>query len=288
MGHKEHQGMPRTPRFKRVVAMLGDGAGAGGAVGVGPGGIEELADATLNASEEGLQRAKTDAGLAYCIYLMAQVTRAARQQDFLAALAATGLEVPLHARTHPDLPAQPLPQVDEYSIFDLVSGFTGAVDRHLRGVTSRNDITELAQLAAAESLTALCRTKSDTLFGSSAATVQQSLRALSTKTGFATLTQDFFSRLIRRYLEYHLSRELSNHVGRDRRFASAAEHNEFLQQLDTHCRVATKPLRKFAGDWYSKHSFAQDLTLRRTKGFTAHAIDKVRDALRFQEERDGD
>jgi hypothetical protein len=143
-------------------------------------------------------------------------------------------------------------------------------------------------LAAAESLTALCRSRADTLFGSTEASVQGALRALSTKKGFSTLTHDFFSRLTRRYLEYHLSRELSNHVGQDRRFASAREHNEFLRQLDAHCRVATGSVRKFAGDWYSKHNFQKDLTLRKTKGFTAHAVDKVRGALRYQEERDGD
>lgn len=288
MGHKYHLGMPRTPLFKRVVALLGESAGGGGGIGIAPGSIEQVADATLSASDDGLQRAKVDEGLAYCVYLMAQVTRAARAPDFLSALASAGVAVPLESPAHPDLPARRTPAAAEYSVFDLVSGFTGAVDKHLRATGKRNDITELAQLAATESLTALCRAKADTLFGTSESTVQQSLRGLSTRTGFGTLTQDFFARLIRRYLEYHLSRELSNHVGRGRRFGNVNEHNQFLQQLDTHCRIATGGVREFAGDWYRKHNFEQDLTLAKTRGFTAHAVDKVRDALRFQEVRDGE
>lgn len=288
MGHQLFQGMARTPAFKRVVALLGDSAGGGGAVGIAPGSMEDIADATLSASDEGLQRAKSDEGLAYCVYLMAQVTRAAREEDLISALSRAGVSATRPTTGIPDASDRESAQPAEYTVYDLISGFTSAVDKHLRSTRSRNDISELAQLAASESLTALCRSRAETLFGSSEETVQQALRALSTKKGFATLSHDFLSRWTRRYLEYHLSRELSNHVGRNRRFGNASDHNEFLRQLDTHCRVATGPIRKFAGDWYSKHNFRKDLTLRKTKGFTAHAIDKVRGALKYQEERDAD
>lgn len=288
MGHHQFSGMARTPRFKRVVALLGDSAGGGGAVGVLPSGIEEIADATLAASDEGLQRAKTDEGLAYCVYLMARATRAAREEDFLSALSGAGLSVPPLSAELSGPQASEARDAKAFSVFDLVSAFTTSVDRHLRSTQARNDISELAQLAASESLTALCRSQAETLFGTSEASVQRALRPLSTKKGFATLAHDFFARLTRRYLEYNLSRELPNHVGPDRRFANATEHNDFLRALDRHCRVATNPVRRFAGDWYSKHNFRHDLSLRQARGFTAHAIDKVRDALRYQEERGGD
>lgn len=229
MGHKYHYGMPRTPRLKRVIALLGDSAGGGGAAGIAPDGIAEIADATMDASDEGLQRAKADEGLAYCVYLMAQVTRAARATDFLAALSKAGVSVERHISGHPDIPAREPPESAAYSVYDLVSGFTAAVDKHLRNTRSRNDISELAQLAASESLTVLCRSRAETLYGTSEATVQQSLKALGTKKGFGNLAHDFFSRLTKRYLEYHLSRELSNHAGRHRRFTNVNEHNEFLK-----------------------------------------------------------
>ena len=111
---------------------------------------------------------------------------------------------------------------------------------------------------------------------------------MSTKKGFATLTQDFYARLARKYLLYHLSRELSNHVGPGRRFASINEHNEFLRELDTHCHVSSRMLRKFAGDWYSKGNWEGGITLRKAKGFTAHAIDKMRFALQQKGAGDGE
>jgi hypothetical protein len=114
--------------------------------------------------------------------------------------------------------------------------------------------------------------------------VRQSLRRFSTDGGFGQLAHDFFARLIRRYLEYHLSRELSNHVGHRRRFANVDEHNDFLRQLDRHCRTTTSVLGVFARDWYSLHNFRNDLTPERVGAFAAHALDKVRDALRYQEE----
>lgn len=52
--------------------------------------------------------------------------------------------------------------------------------------------------------------------------------------------------------------------------------------------MATGVLRKFAGEWYDKHRFHDDLTPQKAAGFAAHALDKVRDALRYQEGRDAD
>jgi hypothetical protein len=225
------------------------------------------------ASDAGLERAKSDEGLAYSLYMMTRLTRAATEADLTAALTRIGM---------------PAPFGSQYTVFDLVSGFSASVDRHLRNTRSRSDIGEMAQLAASESLSALCARSAITLFGETRETVQESLRKLATDKGFATLTHEFLARFSRRFLEYHLSRELSNHVGPKRRFTSVDGHNAFLRQLDDHCRVTTGVVRKFAADWYSLHNFKQDITLRKTRGFAAHALDKVRDALRFQEERDAD
>ena len=284
MGHHLLPGLPRTPAFKRVVALLGDSAGAPGTAGMSPGTLEEIAEATVVASDNGFERAKGDEGLSYCLYLMAALASEARQPDFAAALSSVGLPPP-PAGT-PDAAALSTEGQPPYTVFDLVSGFSEAVDRHLRNTRSRTDIGEMAQLAASESLSFLCGRSAETLWGTTQETVQQSLRQLSTEKGFSTLAHDFFARLSRRYLEYHLGRELSNHVGVNRRFAGPSEHNDFLQQLDDHCRVTTGVVRQFAGEWYSKHKWQQDITLRKTRGFAAHAMDKVRDAFRYREARD--
>jgi hypothetical protein len=286
MGTHLLQGMVRTPRYKRIVALLGDGAGAPGTEGVGPGSLAQIADATLTASMLGLEIAKRDRGLHYCLFLLAQVTRAAAgDMVFAAELERVGLKPASQAVGLPDAPRPLSESTAEYTVFQLAAGFAAASDRFIRETAVRTDLGELAQLAATESLCALCVDKSRTLFGSTEATVRASLKQFSTDAGFARLAHDFFARWTRRYLEYHLSRELSNHVGGRRRFANVDQHNEFLHQLDRHCRNATSILRPFAQGWYGLHNFRDDLTLDKAGGFAAHAIDKVREAIQHQEGR---
>jgi len=286
MGHRLYSGLARTPALKRLVSLLGNSAGAGGAAGIAPGSLEQIAHATIIASDAGLERAKGDEGLAYCLYLMATMARAGGEEDFAGALSKIGLPAPFAPVGTPDYTVSTGGEASQYTVFDLVSGFNAAVDHHLRDTRSRTDIGELAQLAASESLSTLCSRSAITLFGTTKETVQESLRKLSTQKGFATLSHEFFARFSRRYLEYVLSRELSNHVGPNRRFAGVGEHNAFLQQLDDHCRVTTGVVKQFAGEWYSLHKFQDDITLRKTKGFAAHAVEKVQGAFKYQEERD--
>jgi hypothetical protein len=278
--------MPRTGGYRRLISLLGDSAGGGTVAGVAVGTVGQIADATLGASLEGLKRAKRDETLAYCFFLLVRITRAARDVKFIEALADTGVLTPAQISGLPDAPI--FHSTEEYGLFDLTSGFVAAIDDRVRATRTRTDIGELANLAAAESLSALCAPRTDSLFGNTGrGGVQLSLRSLSTRNGFARLAHDFFARLIRRYLEYHLSRELANHVGPGRRFRHVDDHNDFLQQLDDHCRVATSVMRKFAGDWYIKHNFKGDLSVPKAKDFASYAIDKVRGALAYQEGRKG-
>jgi hypothetical protein len=283
MGHHQLYDSPRTPGFKRVVSLLGVGAGAPGAAGIGPGTLEEIAAATIDASESGLELAKSDEGLSFSIYLLAAIVNSARTTDVASTLASLGVMLEHPSTAHPDL-AQ-AKTAATLNIFDLVGGFSEAFDLHVRATRTRTDISEMAHLAASESLTVLCGNRADTLYGTSPDRVQSALRELSTEKGFGTLAHEFFSRFSRRFLEYHLSRELSNHVGPKRRFKGIAEENAFVQEMDRHCRAATAVVKKFAGEWYGKHQFQKTLTLRKTKFFAAHAIDKVRDSLRFKEGR---
>ena len=189
MGSHLFAGMPRTGRYRQVIALLGDSAGGGGAPGIAVGTLEQIADVTLQASLVGLELAKSDEGLAYCVYLIVQLTRASRQEDFLLALDRAGIPMAATISGLPDVPI--VTDADKYSSFDLTSGFSFAVDRQLRQNRSRSDVGELAQLSAAESLSVVCSDMANTLFGSNSGTVQTSLQSISTERGFARLAHDF-------------------------------------------------------------------------------------------------
>src|SRR5262249_20313773 len=103
----------------------------------------------------------------------------------------------------------------------------------------------------------------------------------------ANLSHDFFARFTQRFLTYHLGRELANHVGEGKRFASPTEHSEFIDQLGVHCRQAALIVKQFAGDWYSKANFEGGINPTRVKDFLHGEIGKLRRELKVRGERDG-
>jgi len=112
------------------------------------------------------------------------------------------------------------------------------------------------------------------------------VRDLSTKKGFSTLTHDFFSRFMQRYLTYHLSRELAQHVGPNQRFRDPAEHTEFLEKIGTHTRQAALIVRDYAGGRYSKSKYETGISKASARKFAAYSLIKLRDELRIRGARD--
>jgi hypothetical protein len=259
MGHLRLDTLPDTAPWRRVVGLLAEGADAAA-----------VAQATTQAALRGLALAHGDQGLVYSFWLLAQAVQAARRSDFATALCDAGL----HVRADPDL-------------FELIAGFSDAVDHRLHKTRGRTDLGEMAQLAAVESLTELLGRRSASLFGTTSVEVKQAARELSTEGGFAHLAHAFFARFAQRFLTYHLGRELSNHVGANGRFAAPEEHDEFVEHLAVHCQQAALIVKGFAGDWYSKHRFHDDLTLPKARGFVSHALTKLGDELKIRGERDG-
>jgi len=233
---------------RTLFSLLEDSAGTG-----------EIAAAAFKAAQIAFQRASSDPTLIHAFYLLTQIPLAARADDFAKALHDRGLPVS----------AAP-------SLFELLGAFGEAVDGFARQSAEVSVFGEMAQFAATESLTALGKPDTASLFGLSTLDLQNSLRKLSTTKKFGFLTRDFFSRLTRRLLSYYLNRELSNHVGPDRRFANIDAHTEFARALDLHCREASRIVEDFAGGWFSKTEFEGGIDTEKTRGFLHVAFKKVK------------
>ena len=259
MGHLRLGTLPDTTRWRRVVAAIAEGES-----------IAQVASATSEAAQKGLDQAHDDAGLCHAVLLLAKIALAARQEEFGDALEAAGLPSP----------SQP-------NLFDIAGGFADAMDAHFRQSGGRTDIGEMAQLAAIESLTSLIGQRSVSLFGTTSAEVKGAVYEFSTKKGFSALAHDFFSRFTQRFLTYHLGRELSNHVGGNGRFADPNEHTEFVKGLATHCREAAVIVREFSGGWYSKANFEDGISAQKARNFVNYALTKLRLELKVRGERDG-
>ena len=253
MGHIRLGTLPRTRRWKEVIDLVAGGGGDAAAI----------ASATLDAAEHDLSEAANDTGLRHAFWLLTQVPDAATSPDFASALRAVGMTVS-----------------DAPSAAELTSAFTQAVDDRVEATKSRSGTGELAQIAAAETLSMFLRDRASTLFGSTTEDVRFELAKAATEVRFGLLARDFFARFTGRYLAYFVSKELPQNIGPNRRFGNLDEARAFSSALDLHCREASKIVEAFAGGWYSKARFEKDLTEARAGRFVTYALKKVRSELR--------
>jgi len=253
MGHIRLGRLPRTRKWNQVLGLIGGGADA-----------PEVAASAMEASQGGLVKAAKDPGLIHTVWLLTQIPLAARSEHFADGLRQLGLEVS-----------------NAPSLLEVAGAFTGAVDAHLRRGGGRTDLGEMAEMAAAETLTRLGNVKTASLFGATAADVQQAFGSFSTTKQFGTLAREFFTRLSKKYLTYFLSRELSNYVdgGGGSRFSNIDEHAEFNEALDLHCRQASRIVEEFSGGWFSKANFEGGITPEKAAGFVHVALKKLRAEL---------
>ena len=259
MGHIRLGTLPKTHKWEHVVGLIAGGAN-----------VERIAAASADAAEHGLERASHDEGLAHAFWLLTQIPQAARQSNFSERLWELGLTV----SSRPTL-------------LEIVAAFTSAVDHHVHESGKRSDLGEMAQHAAAETLTSLVGRELPGLFGPTATDVQQALAKLGSSDRFSIVARDFFSRLTSRSLGYFLSRELSKHVGPNKRFAAVGDHSDFNAALDLHCREASRIIKEFSGGWYGKTlQQERQITPDEARKFAHVAFKKLRTELRKRRDAD--
>ena len=251
MGHSRLGDLPQTYEWLNIISLIAGDADA-----------TAVAQATIQAASEGLDIVAKDGGLRSSFKTLADITIAAREDNFAMALGDVGVRV-----------------AGDPSLYDLIDGFTAAVDGALYERGGRTDITEMAQMSAVESLTALCGAGAASLYGTTPAEVKLAVRELSTENGFARLSHDFFSRVLTRFVNYHLSRELSAHVGPGRRFANVDAHAAFVRQLGVTCEESTLIVKRFAGQWYGKTRHETGITNEKARDFVHGAMKKLRSEL---------
>jgi hypothetical protein len=143
-----------------------------------------------------------------------------------------------------------------------------------------SDAGELAKSALIECLSVQLRDRLPSLLKPSPQEIRKALASFSSGQNFARLARDFFARLTYRSLDYYLSRELANHTGGDKRFASDAERSDFQRALSLHTFEASRIVEAFAGGWYGKTVWQkQSLSQDAINNFTRYAFKKMRSEL---------
>lgn len=253
MGHIRLGRLPRDKNWREVVELVGGGGGAA-----------EVAEATMEATEDRFLGAASDPAVVRTVWLLAQLPDAAKAEDYAEALRGLGLDVP-----------------DAPSVYDLASAFGRAVDDYVFETgRPHSDLGEMARVAAMETLSRVIQDQTEGLFGSRPEDVQRALAKLGTDKQFGALSREFFGRLTERVLTYFVSRELPAHVGDGRRFATPDDQRAFERAVATHAYQAARIVETFAGGWYSKARFEKDLSPERTARFVGYAMTKMRGELK--------
>jgi hypothetical protein len=252
MGHQHLGVLPTSQKWRRVVQLISGGAD-----------VQEVAAAISAAAEQQMIDASNDPAVKHSVWLLTQIPTAARKDDFASELRRIGVRV----GNHPTL-------------LEITSAMMDAIDKKLATTGGRTDLGEMAQLSAVESLNAIAGRELPDLFEATVAKTKAALGGLGTVKQFAVLARDFFSRLTRRQLNYFLSRELSQHVGVTSRFQTIREHRDFEAAVDLHCREASRILKEYAGEWFSKHTYEGGIDEAKAGHFAQYAFKKLRAELR--------
>jgi hypothetical protein len=248
MGHIRLGDLPRTRKWAQVVGLIAGGAGTA-----------QVAHATITAAEQWLSLASKDKGLVETIWLLTQFPLAAKSENFAESLRQCGLNVP-----------------DAPGLMDIVGAMTEAIDARLPNNSGRTDLGELAQMAAAETITEVIGSRTQSFFGTTSEDIQSAFAKLATAKQFSTFAKDFFARLTNKCLDFFLSRAFSYHVGEGHRFTTLAQHAEFSRALETHCKEASRIVEEFAGGWFSKTNWERGgISRQDAAAFTHVAMDKL-------------
>jgi hypothetical protein len=254
MGHQHLGTLPRSRKWQDVIKLIGAGAN-----------VTDVASATSVAAEQQMGDASNDPAVKHAVWLLTQIPTAAAKDDFGRELRRLGLLV-----------------TDNPTLLEVATAMSSAIDRYIAKQGGRTDLGEMAQLSALESLNAIAGRELSDLFGVEADKTKAALRGLATVKQFAVLARDFFSRLASRQLKYFLSRELSLHVGLNSRFRSMREHVEFERALDLHCREASRIVKEFSGQWFSKNTYEGGITETSAGHFAHVAFNKIREELKHR------
>jgi hypothetical protein len=258
MGDRRLGGLPQTTNWLKVIACLEATSDPA-----------QIARATSEAAERGFDLAKKDPGVADTAYLLMKLVWSTRSGDFRQGLSQLGMSVP-----------------DRASLLDIVGAFDETLDRRMRCRGHRTDLAEMARFSAVDALTDIRQGETGSLFGASASDTQEALRRYATAERFGLIGRNFFGKFLYRFLDYHLSRELANHIGRGKQF-NINGCLQFKEALERHCWETVLIIKDFSGCWPSATDYREGISPEnvRTK-FLPVAFKKIRGELRKRESID--
>jgi hypothetical protein len=251
MGHNRTGRLPKTRRWKQVVGLLALPSLDAAAV----------ARASALAAEQRLRRLANDPTLVHCFWILTRLATAARQPDFVHALAEIGIET----------------RLDE-PILAFIARVSDQVRSEVAGHPESGHFATLASLALRRALSETIGQHGRSLFGSSVEDLQAALRHHAGDVRFGRMAKLFFGDFFAATLGSFVERELSNRTGVSPGLETIRDSQEFAEALDRYARESALIMEEFAGGWYGKHNWESrgQIDHQETAGFVGYALRKLR------------
>ncbi len=247
MGHNRLGRLPRTHRWKGVIALLEQSAA-----------VSEIADASFNAASTGFKRIAQDAGFVAALSTIFDFVDAAQSKDLSASLKAKGISI-----------------TDESSILAYATALRDRIDKNLHKIAARSDLGELTQNAFSEVMLKTVAARQKDLFGASVESIHKTLKQELSGQRLGAVMHDFFATFTKRYLSYYLSRELANHTGHGRAFGNLDAHAGFSTAFELYVRQSVRITDEFTTGWFGKARYEKNLTPESVSRFAHVAFTKI-------------
>jgi hypothetical protein len=249
MGHIRYGRLPYTKPWRKVIeAISSENASS-------------VSASTLVAARDYIERLPDEPGLVLSYWVFSQILVSSRSASTLfSKLQELGS----------DLPSPALLTQTEFIV--AVSRF---IDKRIQSDPRATPFSEMAALALRRTLGGLFARSNLNLFETGLGGIQQALKSHASNAKFGAASKEYFADVVSRVLLYFLNKELSNHIGPDKRFSSIRAAQEFERDINAYCRETAEIVSRFAGGWYSKQNFEGGITPEKTRAFLHIAIRKI-------------
>ena len=257
MGHQRLGRLPIHRNWVAVIRTLGSDEGV----------TKAVAAAAAKAAEEAFELSADDSGVWYPFWVITQLAATARDQD-----------------SFYDLLNQFSISKDECNTtLDLVSALVRHVEEEAQRGSNRNAFSELATDAFQTTVSKLAHRHEESLFETTSENAREALAEIATSTTFADLAQQYLGGYFGKTLAYFVSYEISNHIGRDRRFKSIDDAELFNRELYTYAKDVSLLVKDFGKGWYSKSLWQKGgISQKDARGFLRIAMRKFRQQLQLE------
>lgn len=261
MGHIRIARIPKVKGWKEVISLLSTDESSPG----------DISCVTAKAAKEYFDKIKTDPALVFSYWLLTQITYKAKTVAFADELSKIGLNIG--------------EVTSALGFLSNIANFS-RVQIKLRGESF--PLSEFAQLSLREVLTETIGEHSKSLFGTTNEDVRLACRRYSNPNQFAKLARLYFSKITNRILQFFVSKESPNQVGKGRKFEDVSKLTDFNTALEGYCFQSAKIVEEFAGGWYSKRNWQGEISETDAQGFVAVAMRKLRAEIAREDLEDED